>query len=85
MGDTQPGGEKGEGEEVKGEVEREEEEEEKQEEEEKAIDSGRGEGDDRSEFSSNLPLARINVTIFKSLKVVTSFEISWHLRKTSDF
>ena len=55
LGDTQPGGEKGEGEEVKGEVEREEEEEEKQEEEEKAIESGRGEGGGRSEFSSNLP------------------------------
>ena len=55
LGDTQPGGQKGEGEEVKGEVEREEEEEEKQKKEEKAIESGRGGGGGRSEFSSNLP------------------------------
>ena len=56
MGDTQPGGQKGEGEEVKGvKVARQEEEEEKQKKEEKAIESGRGGGGGRSEFSSNLP------------------------------
>ena len=58
LGDAQPGGEQGEGEEVEGEVEgEEEEEEEKQEEEEKAIESGKGtqhlgEGGGRSKFSA---------------------------------